>query len=449
MNLIQTQIINEIEVNLKKYNYFDGTTYDRDVVYELSSKAIIQHVPYDTIIETSEKIKRQCQLIQLYFMFMPLKEFKNKKEFFLDNKENPSFISLLFLADKDHEKQNKSIEKAKLLIEWGYDIHATLDKPYIGNFSCFFYDYIEVGLTLLHYATSKPFIDFLIEEGANLEAKAHCAKSYSIKQLVDSGVLQIKTQAHWEEFLKFEKQNSYYIDGHYDMEELKKRNKQPNTHLSLYQKTLTPLELAKYYQQKGKVVILEKAMLTKPHEVVDKILSLMEKKEYKKATRLFNLQVKIENEALFERLSEFKTLVDKINTQENIISQLVIHQKIEWFKKATQLQMTQNNYTNYPFLLLATQQRKTFMFIHLYENGYQKDIDLVLAYINEKVKYYQNSPLENSQNHDLPLLIIKYLMNEDYIFEHKYFIEKAIEKEQDRLNLILEKDTQEAKRRKI
>ena len=55
---------------------------------------------------------------------------------------------------------------------------------------------------------TKTIIDKLIEKGANLAAKAQCAHTYQIKQLVDSGVKQIKTYDHWNTFLNFQKVKS-------------------------------------------------------------------------------------------------------------------------------------------------------------------------------------------------------------------------------------------------
>ena len=68
------------------------------------------------------------------------------------------------------------------------------------------------------------------------------------------------------------------------------------------------------------------------------------------------------------------------------------------------------------------------MFIHLYENGYNNEIDFVLPYINARVKEYKDNPLDSMNRDFVPLLITRYLMSKDYVFEHKYFIEEAIKK---------------------
>lgn len=439
MNNEQSKLIEDIEKNLHKLNF------DKIETYELIKHAMNSGIPHDTLIQEHPNYAKKFELLQFYFSLSPLKEFKTQEQFYTNNKNNPSFIALLFLADRERDAQNKTIEKAKLLLDWGYDPNATLDKPYLNSALC--YEYTEVGLTPLHYAITKPYIEYLIKKGANLQATAHCAFEYSIKLLVDSGITKIKSSQDWQSFLEFEN-NHFIYKKNYTIDTLKARFKQPNKYLALYQQSLTPLELAKQYRQKGKIVILEKAALVNPQEQVDNILALMAQGEYKKATRLFNLQAKIDNSLLFEQLDKFTDLADKIITQENIILQFIYQQKIEWFKKAEKLNMV-NNHTTYPFLLFAAQQHKTLMFIHLYEHGYENEIDLVVPYINEKVKGYQNDPFNSYHRDEIPFLIIRYLMNKDYVFEHQYFIHEAIKKEQERLNLLLEKEVAGSKRKKL
>jgi hypothetical protein len=439
MNQEHLLLKNEIEKHLQKFDY------DKIVVYELIKKAIETGMPYDTLIQDNLNYAKKFELIQFYFLLTPLKDFKSQEQFYIQHKDKPSFIALLFLADRERDIQNKPIEKAKLLLDWGYDVNATLSKPYLNSTLC--YEYSEVGLTPLHYAITKPYIEYLIQKGADLEATANCASEYSIKLLVDSGIQKIKSSNDWQSFFEFDKEHLAYKKK-YTMDDLKAHYKQPNKYLSLYQQNLTPLELAKHFRQKGKIVLLEKAALINPQEHVDNILELMKQGEYKKATRLFNLQVKINNEALFEQLEQFKDLTNKIITQENIILQFIYQQKIEWFKKAQKLNMI-DNHTTYPYLLFAAQQHKTLMFIHLYEHGYENEIDLVGSYINDKIKWYKNNPLQSEHRDEIPLLIIRYLMNKDYIFEHQYFIEEAIKKEKARLDELLENEVKASKKRKI
>ena len=225
-NQVHIEIKEKLEAILQKVDYTQAN------IYELLKEAIECQMPYDTSLNTSRKFNIPFELIQLYFLHTPLKDFKEQKDFYVKNKEQASFIALLFLADKEKVTQFKAIEKAKLLIDWGYNIEARLDKPHFNQFV--YFDYSEVGLSLLHYATSKPLIEYLIEKGANLYAQAQCAYQYSIKLLVDSGITQIKNQKHWESFLFYEKQVSYKMGkNELTISDLKKQYKQPNRYLNL------------------------------------------------------------------------------------------------------------------------------------------------------------------------------------------------------------------------
>lgn len=370
-------------------------------------KALESGLAPDYLFKSNKPYSSQDEinLIGAFFISASLKEIKQQEKLFKNNINNPTFQALLFIPDIV-SAQAKMPDKIKFLLDLGYNPSITATPEMYINESHYHYGgdlKKSINMTPLHYCDNKKVLQYLLEAGADLSIKATIA---------------------------------FFSDSY---------------------ENLTPIEFAKKRKEKGKLVILEKYNDTKtPEEKVEEIKSLWNSQKRKLAFDKFSIEMKNENEALFNRLVEFKDLILMTQNKNNMVSQMIYNQQTKWLDKVFENKITDDSFrghTNWSYIEYAANKHKTQTFIYLYEKNLRSGIDNFIQSTTEIVNYFKDEKdiLNRDFNGYFPVLIVDYLINQGYDFggKNKTILEKIITQEKEKLNSMLNQNVKNTKKVKV
>jgi hypothetical protein len=358
-------------------------------------KALNSGLSPNTIFKANKypSCEDEINLIGAFFISASLKELKQEEKLFKENMNNPTFEGLLFIPDIVSAKA-KMADKIKYLLDLGYNPNVIATPEMYINKSYFHYNgdpEESINLTPLYYCDNKKTLQYLLEAGADLNIKAT-------------------------------------IVGFQETYE-----------------NVSPMEFAKKRKEKGKLVLLEKYNKAQtPKQKVEEIKLLWNAKKRKEAFGKFSIEMKNENEALFDSLLEFKDLILMNHNRNNMVSQMIYNQQIKWLEKVFDNKISNDSFrghSDWSYIHYAANKHKTQTFIYLYEKGLVSGLEDFIASTTETINHFKDEPniLTRDFNGYFPILIVDYLINQGYEFggQNKAILEKIITKEKEKLESML------------
>lgn len=402
--------------------------------------------------------KNEITFLQAYFATVDIKELEIEKDYFRENKNKKEFQSLLFLVGL-MEPASQGAKKLEFLLNIGYDpnVVATEDMHLFSNT----HTLMPLGLTPLYFHSNLKMVEALLKSGAKQDIKVNFVIDNNILPLIKAGHKKITSNSQLLE------KNGYIetmFKRHNISMEHAKYHCQPyviqqiNKKLKLYYQPLNALELAKELKQKNKATLLQKYEPTTSFEERTKsIQALWEKGDKKNAWNNFVIEMRNDNTHLFEHLGEFKELIQYTQNKNNMVNQMVLHQKTQWLEKTFSLALVSpefEGHSGFSYLMYAYVKNKPQAFIFLFEQNHQHKLEQVLNRIEQYLSFIPKdaNPYENGYRENFSLLIIDYLIQKGFYIggENTHFLQKAIAIEKEKIENSFEKETNiTQKKRKI
>jgi hypothetical protein len=436
-----TNIINdnlkEIDEYLTKAKYPDYDYFAENSKPELFLKALKSGLAPNYILKMGNSIYTlEVNVIMAFFMAANLKQIQKEEKLFKENMNHPAFQGLLFTADMGSFKLKMS-EKIIYLLNLGYEpnIIATPEMN-INNLLK-----KSKNITPLHYIKNKKVLQRLLDLNADLHVKANVLNNSVLSYAVDKNIKQFHTNFNIDCYIKEAYKENYLSETDYNYllrHNFSDRMDPYNQELKKYSEAVTPIELAKRNKEKGKLVLLEKYNKTKtPKEKVEEIKTLWINKDKKEALDLFLIEMKNENEILFENLLDFKDLILTTKNQNNMVNQMIVNQKIKWLDKVFDNNMSDDSfrgYNNTSYLAYAASKRKTTVFIHLYNKGINSGLDKFIESTKKWLDYIDFNNFDSNYNNFFPVLIVDFLTTKGYDFGgNKIILQKIVNFEKEKL----------------
>lgn len=395
-------------------------------------------------ITKSESSLIEVSLITAFFMSASLKQIQKEEKLFLDNIETPAFQGLLFTADMGTFELKLS-EKIKYLLSLGYNPNV-IATPEM-NINTILKS--NINITPLHYVKNKKVLQCLLDSNANLDIKANILTHFHLISATEKGIKKFNTSHELENYFKELCSKNILLKKNYDylMGDINYMLTLYNQELKNFYEALTPIELAKKNKEKGKWTLLEKYNKTQtPTEKYEEIKTLWSNKKKKEALNLFLVEMKNDNQIVFDNLLEFKDLILTTKNKNNMVNQMILTQQTKWLDKVFDNQITDDTFRGHSdtsYLVYAASKRKTQAFIYLYKKGINSGLENFIEKTKNEVERLQHYDEDLNYNLFFPVLIVDFLITQGYTFNtnNQYILDKIINFEKEKLEQLMQEES--------